>query len=159
MSHAIQSEPSHETGAIHVATHDAVLSTEAALAHCSDPGHGAADLFIGRVRDLNQGRDVEGVSYDLHPLLCQTVFAEICEEARREWGASLRLWLEHRRGRLAVGEASVVVAASSPHRDESFKACRYVVEQMKHRAPIWKQEHYVDGDSEWVQGHALCQHG
>lgn len=146
------------TDAIHTGTIDGPLSADAALNHCSAPGHGAVDLFIGRVRDLNQGRAVEGVSYDLHPMLCRNVFAEICEEARREWGPSLHLWLEHRRGRLAVGEASVVVAASSPHRDEAFRACRYLVEQMKHRAPVWKQEHYVDGDSEWVQGHALCQH-
>jgi len=144
---------------IHVDTKDEQLSTEAALAHCSAPGHGAADLFIGRVRDLNQGRDVRAVSYDLHPVLCKHVFREICQEARVEWGESLHFWLEHRQGRLAVGDASVVVAVSSPHRDESFKACRYLVEQMKHRAPIWKQEHYVDGDSEWVQGHALCSHG
>lgn len=144
---------------IHVATTTAPLSADAALAHCSAPGHGAADLFIGRVRDLNQGRAVEGVSYDLHPLLCTTVFREICTEARAEWGEALHFWLEHRQGRLAVGEASVIVAVSSPHRDESFRACRYLVEQMKHRAPIWKQEHYVDGDSEWVQGHALCGHG
>ena len=144
---------------IHVDTKEEALSTEAALAHCSAPGHGAADLFIGRVRDLNQGRKVKAVSYDLHPLLCTNVFREICEEARQEWGKSLHFWLEHRRGRLAVGDASVVVAVSSPHRDESFKACRYLVEQMKVRAPVWKQEHYVDGDSEWVQGHALCSHG
>jgi len=144
---------------IHVATKDEALSTEAALVHCSAPGHGAADLFIGRVRDLNQGRQVLAVSYDLHAMLCNNVFREICEEARKEWGDSLHFWLEHRQGRLAVGEASVVVAISSPHRDESFRACRYLVEQMKHRAPIWKQEHYVDGDSEWVKGHALCSHG
>lgn len=135
------------------------LDAEAALAHCSAPGHGAADLFIGRVRDLNQGRDVRAVSYDLHAVLCRRVFEAICQEARERWGETLRLWLAHRHGRLDVGEASVIAAASSPHRDEAFRACRYLVEQMKHRAPIWKQEHYVDGDSEWVQGHALCQHG
>ncbi len=143
----------------HVKTTDQPLSAEAALEFCSAPGHGAADLFIGRVRDLNQGREVEGVSYDLHSVLCERVFAEICAEAREEWGEPLHIWLEHRHGRLGVGEASVIAAVSSPHRDESFRACRYLIEQMKHRAPIWKQEHYVDGDSEWVQGHALCQHG
>ena len=135
------------------------LDAVAALAHCSDAGHGAADLFIGRVRDRNQGRDVRAVSYDMHQALCTRVFDAICDEAHGRWGHSLRLWLAHRSGRLEVGEASVIAAASSPHRDEAFLACRYLVEQMKHRAPIWKQEHYVDGDSEWVQGHALCQHG
>jgi molybdopterin synthase catalytic subunit len=134
------------------------LSAETALAHCSAPDHGAVDLFIGRVRDINQGRAVRAVSYDLHAVLCGNVFAEICAEAHAQWGEGLRLCLAHRHGRLAVGEASVIAAASSRHRDEAFRACRYLVEQMKHRAPIWKQEHYVDGDSEWVQGHALCGH-
>lgn len=143
---------------IHVDITDSALSAEAALAHCNAPGHGAADLFVGRVRDLNQGRGVSGVSYDLQAALTRKVFGEICEEAKARWGKSLHLWLEHRHGRLAVGEASVVAAASSPHREEAFRACRYLVEEMKHRAPIWKQEHYLDGDSEWVQGHALCSH-
>lgn len=144
---------------IHVATTDQPLDTAAALEFCSAPGHGAADLFIGRVRDINQGRSVLGVSYDLHETLCRNVFHELAEETAAKWGSEIRLWLMHRHGRLAVGEASVVAAASSRHRDEAFKACRHLVEEMKHRAPIWKQEHYTDGDSEWVQGHALCSHG
>lgn len=142
-----------------VAITDAPLDSAAALAHCDAPGHGAMDLFIGRVRDINQGRQVRAVSYDIQTALCRGIFTEICDEARTHWGEELRLTLMHRHGRLAVGEASVVAAASARHRDEAFKACRYLVEEMKHRAPIWKQEHYVDGDSEWVQGHALCQHG
>jgi molybdopterin synthase catalytic subunit len=142
---------------IEVLITDQVLDPVAALDHCSAPGHGAADLFIGRVRNINQGRQVKAVSYDIQPALCRNVFMEICEEARQQFG-HMHLWLAHRHGRLAIGEASVVAAASSRHRDESFRACRYLVEEMKHRAPIWKQEHYVDGDSEWVQGHALCQH-
>lgn len=144
---------------LHLAVTEDVLSGADALEFCNAPGHGAADLFVGRVRDINQGRSVRGVSYDLHELLCRNVFEEIAREALDQWGQESRLWLVHRRGRLMVGEASVVAAVSSRHRDEAFKACRYLVEQMKHRAPIWKQEHYVDGDSEWVKGHALCGHG
>ncbi len=139
-------------------TEDA-LDPLTALEHCSAPGHGAADLFIGRVRDINQGRQVRAVSYDLHAVLCRNVFIEICNQAREQWGETINLWLAHRYGRLEVGEASVIAAASSRHREESFRACRFLVEEMKHRAPIWKQEHYIDGDSEWVQGHALCGHG
>ncbi len=143
---------------VHIEVTDRPLDAGAALEFCGAPGHGAADLFIGRVRDLNQGRAVRAVSYDLHAALTRKAFETICAEAREHWGAGIRLWLAHRHGRLAVGEASVVAAASSPHRDEAFRACRYLVEEMKHRAPIWKQEHYVDGDSDWVQGHALCGH-
>lgn len=147
-----------EQTAVHVGVSDSPLCADMALAHCDAPGHGAAALFIGRVRDLNQGREVRAVSYDLHSALCHNTFQAICFEACERWGEGLRLWLAHRYGRLPVGQASVIAAASSPHRDEAFHACRYVIEQMKHRAPIWKQEHYRDGDSEWVQGHALCSH-
>ena len=140
---------------IHVDITEAVLDPVAALAHCSADSHGAADLFIGRVRNLNDGRAVTAVSYDLHPLLCRKIFAEICGEARQQWGEQIHVYLVHRQGRLAVGEASVITAVSSPHRAHSFDACRYLIEQMKVRAPIWKQEHYEDGDSEWIKGHAL----
>lgn len=144
---------------IHVATTDQPLDAGAALAFCSAPGHGAVDLFIGRVRDTNQGKSVLGVTYDLHETLCRNVFRELAEETAARWGSEVKLWLAHRYGRLGIGDASVIAAASSRHRDEAFRACRQLVEEMKHRAPIWKQEHYTDGDSEWVQGHALCGHG
>lgn len=141
---------------IHIEVADHPLDAGAALGFCNAPGHGATDLFIGRVRDLNQGRAVRAVSYDMHAPLTRRTFEAICAEARAHWGPDIRLWLAHRHGRLEVGEASVIAAVSTPHRDESFRACRYLVEEMKKRAPIWKQEHYVDGDSDWVQGHALC---
>ncbi len=140
---------------IHVDITESVLDPLAALDHCSSDAHGAADLFIGRVRNLNDGRSVTAVSYDLHPALCLNVFKEICGEAVDQWGEGINVYLVHRQGRLDVGEASVITAVSSGHRDDSFKACRYLIEQMKVRAPIWKQEHYVDGDSEWIKGHAL----
>jgi molybdopterin synthase catalytic subunit len=133
---------------------EAPLDSDAALAFCSAEGHGAALAFVGRVRDINDGRSVKAVSYDMHEALCRAVFHEICSEAVERWpGVRLALW--HRWGRLAVGEASVVAAASSRHRDHAFDATRYLVEQMKLRAPIWKQEHYVDGDDVWTRGHAL----
>jgi molybdopterin synthase catalytic subunit len=111
------------------------------------------------VRDINQGKSVLGVTYDLHETLCRNVFRELADETAARWGSEVKLWLTHRYGRLDIGDASVIAAASSRHRDEAFRACRQLVEEMKHRAPIWKQEHYTDGDSEWVQGHALCGHG
>lgn len=147
------------TDTVHIEVADRPLDAAAALAFCSAPGHGAADLFAGRVRNLNLGRAVRAVSYDLHASLTRRSFEAICAEAQERWGDTLRLWLAHRYGRLGVGDISVVAAASSPHRHESFLACRYLVEEMKRRAPIWKQEHYVDGDSDWVRGHALCGHG
>lgn len=140
---------------VHAAVRAEALSVDAALAHCDAPGHGAAAVFVGRVRDLNDGRAVTAVSYDVHPVLCARTFAAMADEARARWGDDLRAWLEHRHGRLAVGEASVVVAVSSGHRAAAFEALRYLVEAMKRRAPVWKQEHYVDGDSAWLPGHTL----
>ena len=71
------------------------------------------------------------------------------------YGDSLHLAIVHRIGRVAVGEASLVIIASSPHRQEAYEASRFLIEQVKKRAPIWKQEHYENGDSAWLQGHCL----
>ena len=125
----------------------------------TEDGHGAADLFIGTVRNLNLGKPVHGVSYDVYDELTLNVFRELANEARQHWGETLNIYIEHFKGRLGIQGISILIAVSSPHRDESFRACRFIIEEIKHRAPIWKQEHYVDGDSDWVQGHALCAHG
>ncbi len=140
---------------VHAGTQEGVLSIDEALAHCAAPEHGAAALFAGRVRNLNDGRAVTAVSYDVHRALCVRTFEAMADETLARWGADLRIWIVHRQGRLDVGEASVVVAVSSGHREAAFAALRYLVEEMKKRAPVWKQEHYVDGDSEWLPGHAL----
>ncbi len=147
---------------IHVEVRDVEtkpLDPSEALSFVEAPGHGAGALFLGAVRNRNQGRDVKGVSYDVFAPLAEQSFAEICAEAQDKWGPDLRLFVVHGKGRLDVGGLSIVIAAGSPHRDEAFRACRYVIEEIKNRSPVWKQEHYTDGDSEWVQGHALCQHG
>lgn len=134
------------------------LDVASALQAVSDPGFGGFAMFVGKVRDLNHGRAVTGVSYDIHAPLALATFARICEEARAKWGARLKLHVSHAYGRLGVGDLAVVVAAGTPHRAEAFEACRYVIEAVKHRAPIWKREHYADGDSEWSQGCSLCGH-
>ncbi len=138
------------------------LSSQEALDFVADDINGAADLFLGAVRNHNMGRQVEGVSYDVYEELAINNFREICEEASEKWGTKekpLRFYVVHGKGRLNIGGLSIMIAVGSPHRKEAFKACRYVIEQIKHRSPVWKQEHYIDGDSDWVQGHALCQHG
>lgn len=135
------------------------LSPSDAADFVADAAHGAADMFIGTVRNHNLGKSVKGVSYDVFEELTLQTFRELCDESRERWGKSLNIFIEHFKGRLDIGGISILIAVSSPHRDESFKACRFIIEQIKHRAPIWKQEHYTDGDSDWVQGHALCSHG
>lgn len=134
------------------------LSIEKAMEFVDAAGHGAMNMFVGRVRNLNLGKPVNAVSYDVFAPLACNVFAELCEEAKTHFGTHLRSYVEHYKGRLEVGGISVIIAVGTPHRDESFQACRYLIEQLKLRAPVWKQEHYVDGDSEWVKGHTLCGH-
>lgn len=143
---------------IHVGVSTASLSIEDAVAFVHAPENGAMDMFVGRVRNHNLGRQVNAVSYDAFDALACTIFRELCEEAIAKFDKRLRCYITHHKGRLEIGGISVIIAAGSPHRDESFKACRYLIEELKKRAPVWKQEHYVDGDSEWVQGHALCGH-
>jgi molybdopterin synthase catalytic subunit len=121
-------------------------------------GHGAEILFLGVVRDINLGRSVTAVAYDAFPPLAEKTLATIASEAKEKWG-DLQIAIFHRTGKLSVGEVSLAIAVSSKHRDESYQASRYVIEEIKERAPIWKKEFYTDGESEWLKGHALCQHG
>jgi len=132
-----------------------VLDPAAALEFVSDPGFGGITMFVGRVRDLNQGREVAGISYDLYRPLALARFTEIAEQTQRECGPRLKLYIAHALGRLAIGDLAVVIAAGTPHRDEAFRACRLAIEAVKHTVPVWKQEHYTDGDSEWSEGRSL----
>lgn len=145
---------------VHVAdrAHEA-LDPAAALEFVSDPRFGGLAMFVGRVRDHNHGRRVTGISYDLYRPLALARFAAIAERLQGEFGPQLKLYIAHAMGRLGIGDLAVVVAAGTPHRDEAFRACRAAIEAVKHTAPIWKQEHYVDGDSAWSEGCSLCDAG
>ncbi len=120
--------------------------------------HGASNLFCGFVRDLNLGKKVVSIEYDCFAPLAEKVFQEIAQEACTRWGADTRIWIIHAQGKLLVGQISVLIYVTTRHRDEAYRVSRYVIEQIKTRAPIWKKEFYNDGETEWVQGHALCQH-
>lgn len=134
------------------------LDPASALDFVSDPAFGGLTMFVGKVRENNLGREVTGVSYDMFDPLALTVFARAVVEAQAEVGNTLKVHVSHAKGRLAVGDIAVVVAAGTPHRDEAFRACRMIIEKVKHQTPIWKQEHYVDGDSVWSEGCSLCGH-
>ncbi|MBI5247630.1 MAG: molybdenum cofactor biosynthesis protein MoaE [Elusimicrobia bacterium] len=119
----------------------------------ASPAHGASASFVGVVRAVHAGRRVKAVSYDCFVPLAEKELARIAAEARRRWPVTVAV--EHRVGRLAVGEASVAIAAGSAHRAEAFEACRFVLEEIKHRLPVWKKEHYVRGDGRWLPGCSL----
>lgn len=127
-----------------------------AFAFVADPMHGATSSFIGTIRNYNLGKNVIAVSYDVHEKLALKVLEDICQETIQQFAQPLKIYIEHFKGRLPIGGVSVVIAVGAMHRDEAFKACRYIIEAVKHRCPIWKQEHYVDGNTEWVKGHELC---
>lgn len=146
-------------GRIFVDVSEAPLNLQDAHDFVAEPGHGAVNSFVGVVRDTNLGKNVEGVSYDVFVPLARQSFQEICESVKERFAGKINIYLTHFKGRLPVGGASVIIMVSTPHRAESFEACRMIIEDLKHKAPIWKKEHYVDGDSEWVKGHSLCQHG
>lgn len=141
----------------------ALVSTEAlnvndACDFVADPANGAIDMFIGVVRDNHQGQAVTGITYDVHETLAERELMNICREAQGIWPET-RYFVSHYRGYLPVGGVSVLVAVSAPHREETFEACRYVIEEIKKRAPVWKKEHYISGESEWLPGHSLVAEG
>ncbi|MBI2379594.1 MAG: molybdenum cofactor biosynthesis protein MoaE [Gammaproteobacteria bacterium] len=133
------------------------LDLAEALDFISDPGLGGIALFLGRVRHLNHDRQVTGISYDMFDALALTMFKSIAQQAAAEFGPEVKVYVAHAHGRLAIGDHAVVVAVGTPHRDAAFRACRQVIEAVKHRAPIWKQQHFEDGDSAWSEGCSLCE--
>jgi molybdopterin synthase catalytic subunit len=112
--------------------------------------HGAITSFVGTVRDHNLNRRVTHLEYEAYEPLAVKVLEQIRREAETEW-PGIRLAVHHRVGRLAIGEASVVIAAASAHRADAFAACRYVIERVKQIVPIWKHE-FFEGGEVWIEG-------
>ena len=116
-----------------------------------DPGaNGAVASFLGVVRGSNVGRRVTHLVYEAYEPLAVRVLEQILGEASGRWPAS-RLAIHHRIGRLEIGEASVAIAAASPHRADAFAACRYAIERVKQIVPVWKHEFFEGGDA-WIEG-------
>jgi molybdopterin synthase catalytic subunit len=111
-------------------------------------GDGAVALFVGVVRNENRGREVLRLEYEAYEDMALPLMQEIAAETARRFPVT-DVRLVHRLGRLEIGEASVAVAVSSPHRGEAFAACRFAIDTLKARVPIWKKETYADG-SEWL---------
>ena len=115
----------------------------------TDPAAGAYCGFEGWVRNLNEGQTVLRLEYEVYAPLAVSEGERILAEAGAEF-PHLRAFCVHREGLLEIGDCAVWVGVSSPHRDEAFQACRYIIDQVKVRLPIWKKEYYVDGNSGWV---------
>ena len=128
----------------------AVLDVSAVIREVSSEASGAVNLFIGTVRDHNAGRSVLYLEYEAYEPLALKTLHQIGDEASARW-PSVELAIHHRTGRLAIGEASVVIAAAGAHRADTFSATRYAIERVKQIVPIWKHEHYEKGDT-WIEG-------
>jgi len=133
------------------------IDTVAVRAALTDPACGAAVLFEGLVRDHNEGRDVVRLEYEIYEPLAVKEGNLIIEEARQRWGVT-RAVAVHRTGILELTDLAVVVGVAAAHRDEAFTAARDIIDQLKVRLPIWKKEHYADGDAHWVNCQR-CGHG
>jgi molybdopterin synthase catalytic subunit len=110
---------------------------------------GALCLFVGVVRDHNEGRATTAIQYEAYGPMAESEMARIGEGLAREF-PGVRIVMKHRVGRLGVGDASVAIAAVSPHRADAFAACRTAIDRVKTTVPIWKKEFHPDGSSDWV---------
>ena len=112
--------------------------------HC-----GAVVTFLGTVRDLTDSKVTTHLEYEAYPEMAEKTLAEIEAETRERWPIG-EIAIEHRLGRMEIGEISVVVAVSCPHRVDAFEACKYAMNRVKETVPIWKKENWSDGTTEWV---------
>lgn len=129
------------------------LSIERALNSIRDENGGGEALFIGRVRRHNGGRVIRHLFYECHVPMAESEIEKIVDEIKAKWPLR-KIHIEHRVGKLEVGEIAVIVAVSAEHRKEAIEACRFGIDELKHRVPIWKKEVSESGE-EWV---GACDH-
>ena len=134
---------------VHTRLTDEPLSIAAAQEFVADPASGGIVVFTGTVREQSEGRPVAGLTYEAWTDRAQDGLAALGRQVVERWPDVGAVWLEHRTGSLSIGEPSVVVAVSAPHRDVAFAAARYGIDTLKETVPIWKQEHWRDGGTHW----------
>ena len=117
----------------------------------TSPAAGAVVTFVGKVRDHNQGRAVLRLEYEGAEALARVQFDELEQETQAAFDVD-EIRCVHRVGTLAIGDIAVWIGVSAAHRGPAFDACRFLIDELKHRLPIWKKEHYTDGDSGWIEG-------
>jgi molybdopterin synthase catalytic subunit len=133
------------------------IDAGALIARVASPERGGIACFFGAVRNHHVGRAVARLDYSAYGAMAEAECARIVAEAAARWPVAVAL--QHRVGRLEIGDTAVGVAAAGAHRDEAFAACRYVIEEVKRRVPIWKRERYADGTEEWVDPTAVAAGG
>ena len=118
--------------------------------------YGASIIFTGTVRNINEDKEVTGMTYDTHDEFILKSFKEIYKEA----GDKLKIidkavFIEHIKGYVGLGEISIIIAVACKHRDQAYILSRYIIEEIKKRSPIWKKEHYKNEQSEWLKGNPI----
>lgn len=129
---------------------DKPIVAEPLIEYVRSDTDGAVVTFLGVVRNVSRGKNIEYLEYDAYKEMAEAKLREIGEEVKAKWGLE-RLAIVHRIGRMEIGETSVVIAVASPHRKEAFDACEYAIDRLKEIVPIWKKEVAEDGES-WVEG-------
>ncbi len=122
------------------------------IARVSGDDAGGISTFLGAVRDRSQGHDIDHLEYEAYPEMAVQEMEKIADEAAEKW-PGVRVAIAHRVGRLDIGDLAVVIAAAGPHRAEAFESCRFAIDVLKERVPIWKKEVATDGEY-WVEDHA-----
>ena len=128
----------------------------ALLAEVKDTANGATVAFLGQVREVNDGRAVTGIEYSAYGEMAERELAAIASECAATFDTT-HLVVEHRLGALDLGETSIAIVVSHPHRAAAYDASRFVIEEVKRRLPVWKREGYLDGTSEWVNAGGATQ--
>ncbi|MCG8608803.1 molybdenum cofactor biosynthesis protein MoaE [bacterium] len=126
------------------------ISIDAILSEVEDHSTGAVVLFLGRVRNLSEGREVQRMDYEAYPEMAEAKMREIEQEVVKRWPVE-KIVLIHRVGKIELGEVSVAITVAGPHRQQAFEACRYAIDTLKETVPIWKKEYFSDGEA-WVEG-------
>jgi molybdopterin synthase catalytic subunit len=137
--------------AAHIAVTDRPIDAATLLSEAASASDGAVLLFLGVVRNHSEGREVGHLEYEAYAPMAERVMGEIALEAAARWETGT-ISVVHRVGRLGVGEVSVAIAVAAPHRGDAYAASRYVIDEVKHRVPVWKREGYTEGESEWLPG-------
>lgn len=128
---------------------DSPIDSAAILAQAASNDAGAVVLFLGTTREFTKGRQTASLDYECYPQMAEAKLAELEAQAREKWPL-IHVAIVHRLGRLGLGEASIAIAVSSPHRQAAFEAGKWLIDTIKEDVPIWKQENWADGTSEWV---------
>ncbi len=134
-----------------ISLHPEPLDLASALDAVADERSGATNVFVGTTRRYTGGRETESLTYEAYEPMAVAEIGRIVEEARSRWDI-LHCAVQHRLGIVGNGEASIVIAVSTRHRSDAFEACRFLIDMIKQRVPIWKRESWSDGTSEWIGG-------